>query len=248
MLNIRAVVILSCLLLLQACQFHKEAEEEKAASLTKLNNAASYNTQLGLAYLKQGDKPRAKRKLLLALSQAPHSPNANAAMAYLMESMGDEAEAERYYQKALQASPTSGAQLNNFGAFLCRKGKNKEAEHYFMRAVQDKEYINSASAYENAGLCALSSSENAKAERFFSKALEHDPNRIQSLYELITMQIKQEQIPQALEAITKYQNLVLTDRTLLSLAIDVANRAGKLDLEVEYKKRLDQLGNQTTPE
>ena len=37
---------------------------EHAMRPQKQNDAASYNTQLGIAYLKQGDRPRAKRKLL----------------------------------------------------------------------------------------------------------------------------------------------------------------------------------------
>ena len=50
-----------------------------------LSKAASYNIQLGLGYLKQGDRPRAKKKLLTALKQEPNSADANAAMAYYFE-------------------------------------------------------------------------------------------------------------------------------------------------------------------
>ncbi|MCW8453574.1 hypothetical protein OQJ18_04855 [Fluoribacter dumoffii] len=52
--------IMTCLLL-QACTHDKESEEQNFKK-PNLSKAASYNVQLGLGYLKQGDRPRAKKK------------------------------------------------------------------------------------------------------------------------------------------------------------------------------------------
>ena len=150
----------------------------------KLYNAAIYNVRLGLAYLKQGNRLRAKKKLLTALDLAPNSPDVNTAMGFFLENTGDIYNARSFYKKALALAPHNGSQLNNYGAFLCRRGYYKTAETYFLQAVTDVHYVNSAGAYENAGLCAMAVPNYTKAIYFFKKALQQDPGRKQSLAKL----------------------------------------------------------------
>ena len=193
---------------------------------------------MGLAYLNQGDRSRAKRKLILALSQAPDAPNVNAAMGYFMEKSGEMKDADAYYQKAMAVAPKAGTQLNNYGAFLCRQGQYRQAANYFLKAVKDINYDHTAGAYENAGLCVMAIPDYANATTYFNKALEQDPSREQSLYELVNLEMKQGHTNEALAYLQKYPSLSLGDRTLLTMAIDVAHKAGKLELEAEYKTRL----------
>lgn len=240
MLNLsRLVVCLLALLLLQACQQKNTFQ----AGSGKQNNAAIYNTQLGLAYLKQGDRPRAKRKLLSAMEQAPNSPEVNAAMAYFLENTGDLKEARNFYKKALSLAPKSGAQLNNYGGHLCRQGNYKEAEAYFLKAAKDVNYLNTAGSYENAGLCAAALPDLDKAQRYFNKALEQDPRRTQSLFELVKIELKQNQAEKALASMEKYPKLTTKEPALLKLAIDASHRLGKTKAETAYKLALYNLNN-----
>lgn len=170
-----AIVLLPVILTLQACQLFCRQQE---AAIPK---AALYNTQLGLAYLNQGQRVRAKSKLLRALRQAPQAAAVNAAMAYFWELSGELQLARIYYQRALWNAPKNGMQLNNYGAFLCRIGEYQQAEQYFLRAVRDTNYPNTAMIYENAGLCALAMADYVKAKQYFIQALRHDPARKQSL-------------------------------------------------------------------
>ncbi|GGI76193.1 type IV pilus biogenesis/stability protein PilW [Legionella impletisoli] len=227
--------------LLVACQQNKDPADEPISKEYNRADAASFNTQLGLAYLKQGNPPRAKRKLLLALSQAPDSPGVNAAMAYFLEKTGDINEARTYYKKAMSLAPGSGAQLNNYGTFLCRQGEYKHAEEYFAKAVKDVKYENTAAAYENAGLCALEIPDYPKAKHYFSRALEQDPSRKQSLYELVNLEMKQDQYQEVLANLQKYPKIALNDTTLLKIAAEAANNIGQSELELNYKQRLLQL-------
>lgn len=233
------MLLLIAVLVLSGCQKHDEDHSSPVSA--NYNDAATYNTQLGLAYLKQGNRPRAKKKLLIALDQAPDSPNVNAAMAYLMEKTGDVEEARHYYQKAMSLAPGSGAQLNNYGTFLCRQGQYTQAEKYFMQAVKDMHYEHTSGAYENAGLCAIAVPDYSKAIIYFSKALEQDPSRKQSLYELVSIELKQNHAVEALAYLQKYPMLSLQDRSLLTLGIDAARQAGKVEVEADYKRRLQQL-------
>ncbi len=233
------------LIFLQACQQKPMLNAEHAMRAQQPNDAASYNTQLGLAYLKQGDRPRAKRKLLAALNLAPHSADVNAAMAYFFEKTGDVKEARLFYKKALSLAPSSGAQLNNYGTFLCRQGNYKEAEGYFLNAVKDVHYTNTAGAYENAGLCVAAIPDYAKARRYFAKALEQDPQQKQALYELVKIELNQHHPDNALQYLQNYSQLARNDSTLLAMAIKAAHRAGNTMSEAAYQRRLTKLKNFT---
>ena len=81
--------------------------------------------------------------------------------------------------------------------------------------------------------------------RYFKKALQQDPSREQSLYELVTLEMKQGNTEGALADLQKYPNLSLHNHTLLSLAIDVATKAGKTELATNYKMHLNRLSDNT---
>lgn len=245
MLKLRYFFPMIGLLLLQSCQHNDGPIQQHTTKAPKLSDAARYNAQLGLAYLKQGNRSLAKHKLLLALSQAPHAPNVNAAMGYFMEKSGEMDKARVYYQKAMALAPHAGAQLNNYGAFLCRQGHYRQAEAYFLKAVNDNDYEHTAAAYENAGLCVLAIPDGLKAAQYFTKALEQDPSREQSLYELVTLEMKQGSTSNALAYLQKYPNLSLHHRTLLLLAVDLSNKAGKTEWAADYKMRLQGFSDNT---
>ena len=230
------LLIATCLFL-QACT-HNEESEISNLKKTDLSKAASYNVQLGLGYLKQGDRPRAKKKLLTALEQEPKSADVNAAIAYYFEQTGEMEQAEKYYIKALALGAHSGAQLNNYGAFLCRQGNYKKAEDYFLKAAGDLHYLHTSGAYENAGLCALSVPDKDKARIFFTKALNQDPSRKMSLYELVKIEVSTGNNSEAYELIQKHPDLVLNDKTLLLLAKEVSEKAGHYDVAVEYEQNI----------
>ena len=227
---------------LQSCLYHSDLKATRSIQAKKRDEASSYNVQLGMGYLKQGDSPRAKRKFLGALALAPDSAEANGAIAWYFEKTGDLAKAAKYYQKALHLAPGSGSQLNNYGAFLCRTGKYRESETYFIKAVDDEHYINTAGAWENAGLCVAAIPDYSKAELYLTRALEQDARRKQSLYELTSIQVKQNQERKALSFLHKYQGLVLSDQRLLGLAIETAHKAGKPDLEAMYRAHIQNHG------
>ncbi|MCW8385556.1 type IV pilus biogenesis/stability protein PilW [Fluoribacter dumoffii] len=229
-------------LLLQACTHDKESEEQNFKK-PNLSKAASYNVQLGLGYLKQGDRPRAKKKLITALEQEPTSPDVNSAMAYYFEQTKELDQAEKYYIKALSLSGNAGAQLNNYGAFLCRQGDYKKAESYFLKAVSDLKYVHTAGAYENAGLCALSVPNEDKAKIYFVKALNQDPSRKVSFYELLKLEVKAGNDTEAFTMVQKHPELVLNDKVLLSLAKEASEKVGQHAIAAEYEQNINNLNS-----
>ena len=146
--------------------------------------AAHDNAQLGLAYLQQGKTEYAKNKLLLALHQAPNDPLILDAMGYFLEKTGESKTANQYYLQAIKIAPHEGAVHNNYGAYLCRHGHYQTAIEHFLQAVKDKNYLNTAAAYENAGLCALKIPDKKSAKLYFQQALNSNPTKTTAKAEL----------------------------------------------------------------
>ena len=157
--------IVGILLSLMACQSSGQ------------EHAAEVHVELGLAFLNQGQRPRAKHEFLRALALSPKLVSANGAMAYYSEQVGDDGQARAYYLNAIALAPGAGGPLNNYGAFLCRQGNYRQADSLFARAVLDAHYENTAVAFENAGLCALKRHDSRQAETYFTRALAYDPSK-----------------------------------------------------------------------
>lgn len=167
-------------LLLAACHF----SEQPTLSLTPAQRlrAEHDHIQLGLAYLQKGLMPRAKQKLLYALQLSPRSAEAHAAMGFFLEKTGDLKNARRYYESALQLAPKSGAQQNNWGAFLCRTGAYRQGLQWLLVAAQNASYVNTAMAYENAGVCAKWMGAPDKSRLYFQQAILQDPARTENIF------------------------------------------------------------------
>lgn len=139
-------------------------------------DAARTNAKLGLAYLEKGYYPQSKSRLLSALRDDPHIADGWYSMAYYLEKTGDAKAAEAYYQKALSVEPHSGAAKNNYGTYLCRLKRYQEALQYFESAVKEPRYLDVASAYQNAGTCALMMHDKKLAQHYFHAAVSNNPN------------------------------------------------------------------------
>ncbi|MHB1948165.1 MAG: type IV pilus biogenesis/stability protein PilW [Gammaproteobacteria bacterium] len=160
-------------LLLNSCSTLSADEQEKI----KNKKIAQINMQLGMGYLEKNDMQRAKQKLLYALQKSPELPEAWYSMAYFQEMTGNHAEANKDYLKSIDLAPKRGDVQNNYGTFLCRTGKYQESIRHFVAATKDMQYLDSAGAYENAGLCALKIPDKQQAIKYFTLALEQDPTR-----------------------------------------------------------------------
>lgn len=237
-------LLITCFFI-QACHHNAEGQQNLNVSKANPNKAANYNIQLGLEYLKQGDRPRAKSKLLTALDEAPKSPDVNAAIAYYYEQTSELDKAERYFLKAISLSSNSGAQLNNYGTFLCTKGDYKQAEQYFLKATKDPYYLHTSGAYENAGLCSLAMPNINKAKHYFQEALKQDPSRKVSLYELVKIEHKLGRNKEALKELEKYPGLVLNDPVFSNLAKKLANNIGDSTLAARYENNIRNMESNT---
>ncbi len=179
----RVVFLFLSMIFLFGCSANLMNVQAKESS-SNLQTAADFNVRLGLGYLKEKQIARSKSKLLLALKQAPSSSEVQMAMGYFFLQTGQIENARQYYEQALQLDSNSGSVQNNYGVFLFHAGDYKKAINYFKKAAKNPNYLNTAAAYENAGLCALKIPNRSLASFYFKKALKYDSKRKRSMAEL----------------------------------------------------------------
>ncbi len=180
-----------------------------ADPILKVNHekAARLNAELGVAYLEKGQIARAKSKLLRARELAPQLPEVHYTMGYFLEFVGDIDEAEVAYQRALSITPKSGEANNNYGTFLCRRKQYLQADKYFQIALEDKDYVETAGVYENAGMCMAQTKNQEQAKEYFLKATRYDPSRPLPWLELSYMSLEADDVQSARFYFERYEQL-----------------------------------------
>ena len=173
------------------------------------HDAAMTNARLGMAFLDKGLYTASKEHLLTAIKEDPKLAVGWYSMAYYLEKTGNINAADQYYQKAVSVEPHSGSAINNYGTFLCRTGKYQAAIDTFLRAANEPNYLQSASAYENAGICALKIPNNTLALKYFHEALDNNPSMPFSLLSLARLYHQTGNEASAEKYFTLFQNLAL---------------------------------------
>jgi type IV pilus assembly protein PilF len=147
-LSLRPVSIALCAALIAACGSAPRAQgaENKA-------DAAKYNVQLGVEYIRQGNLGLAKEKLERAEKQNPRDPNVHSSLALLHERLGDRKKADAHFKTALRLAPRSPDISNNYAVYLCRTGRHAEGVKRFEDAARNPLYRTPEAAWTNAGVC-----------------------------------------------------------------------------------------------
>lgn len=194
--------MISALMLMTSCVPSSTTPQKKSDEVT----AAQIHVQLALNYLQQGDVRQANLRLNRAYSLDPKSAQVNAAYGYYYQTVGETKLAERYYKDSIRYGHGAGEYHNSYGAFLCQENRFAEAETEFMRAVEDRDYVNTSQAYENAGLCALKAEQTDAAYEYFQKALNYDPYSATSLLEMALLESERNRFSQARAYLERYES------------------------------------------
>jgi len=150
----------------------------------QIKDAASYNLQLGISYMRQGQMQLAMEKMQRSLTQDPDRSDTHTAMAVLYTRLGEPEKARSEYRRSLHLDPDNSSTLNNYGAFLCKQGDYDDAIKSFEKAVKNPLYQTPAAAYSNAGLCSRDHGKGKQAERYFRLALQANPRFTTALLQL----------------------------------------------------------------
>ncbi|MEQ1800625.1 MAG: type IV pilus biogenesis/stability protein PilW [Gammaproteobacteria bacterium] len=174
---------------------------------TSSEDAANYNMQLGISYLRQGNLPAARDKLEKALEQDPNLATAHAALGVVFERLEDPDGAEQHYRRAVDLDASDPDNLNALAVFTCsRKQKPRDALKLFDRAIAIPLSVKSANRtmlYTNAGTCAKQV-DLARSETYLRGALAQDPKFPDALYQLADVSLERGNALQARGFIERY--------------------------------------------
>jgi type IV pilus assembly protein PilF len=201
-------------------------------------DAAIYNTELGIAYMRRGDLAVAQTKLDRAAEENPDDPDVHSARALLYARLGDPKEADREFRAALRLAPKNPDFQNNYAVYLCSVGRVDAGVQTFLRAAQNPLYLTPELAYDNAGVCLRSAHRDVEAAQMFSDALAIRPTFAQALWQLADLNFSQGKLVQARQQIDAFLASNQETPDLLLLAVKVTRAQGdRLDAEL-YARRL----------
>lgn len=181
---------------------------------------ADARIELGLSYLQQGNRSKARENLYRARQHAEEYYRAQLALAHYFDQVGDIAAARKLYQQAARQHPSNGDVLNNFGVFLCKQTHYKAAESWFKRALQQPDYHQQAATLENAALCAEQSGNKRRAVEYFSRTVEYDPARTSAWLQLIRLQIQLGEKSAAHDTARQFRHYFGSDSGLIDMLWD----------------------------
>lgn len=201
-------------------------------------DAATYNVQLGVAYLQQGNLAIAKEKLERAHQQNPRDPDVHTALGLLYERLGNSQRADTHYHTALRLAPRNPEISNNYAVYLCRTGRVEEGVRRFLDAARNPLYSTPEAAYTNAGVCLRSTGRDGDAEKQFLRALDVRPNFAEAAYQLTQLEFQRGRFNDARVRIERYLSTFGATPDLLLLGVRVARALGDRLSAERYARQL----------
>lgn len=130
------------------------------AMATKVPNLPELHHNLGLAYARKKDLPKAEAELRKAVELKPEFTDAHRALATILYEMGHRDEALSEAARAAEAAPTDGRLQYNLGVMYADAGKTEQAKEALLKA----ESLDPQNAEVQFQLGTLAVAANQKAE------------------------------------------------------------------------------------
>lgn len=202
------------------------------------HEAATYNAQLAIAYMRQGNLAMAREKVEKALGQDAHNASVQTAAGLLYERLDDKRKAEQHYSAALRIAPDDPEVLNYYGVYLCRNERAKEGEKLFLKAARNPVYQTPEIAFNNAGLCMRNAGNLDEAEKHFKQALSLKPKFGDALMQLADLNFERGRMTDAQALVQRYLGSQPASAQILWIGVRVERTLGNRAAADAYAKRL----------
>jgi len=203
--------------------------------------AAATRLTLGLRYLAQGDYDKAKFNLDKAFEHNPKGSDVLRGYAWYYEKVSENKLAEQYYKQAIKINPKSPDLLNQYGVFLCRKGKLAESLELFSQSAQILSNKNVSGTYENAATCSYQSGDIEQAQRFYRRALNHNPEQRDSLLGMARIEFGKARYERTRSYLKRYESVSSHTPRSLWLALRTESHLRNMNGVASYAIKLEQL-------
>lgn len=202
------------------------------------SSSAVANMELGIEYMREGKKAVALELLQKAIEQDPGLAEAHNAIAVLYESLGETDKADSHFRRALSINPKNSQAHNNYGGFLCRNQRWDDAEEHFLAAATNPLYETPEVAYTNAGICANTAKDAAKAEQHWRKALEVNPKFPAALLQMARLNVSRQEFMRARAYLQRLHEVARPNAESLWLGIQTERALGDKNAEASYSMLL----------
>ncbi len=189
-------------------------------------NRARIHTELGSAYFERGNMGVALEELRIAIDADPNYAPAFNVLGLVHMELRENAVAQQHFERALRLSPNDPDINNNYGWFLCQSGREEQSITYFLAALKNPLYGTPARSYVNAGLCSMKKNNERDAFDYFQRALRSEPDNLQALLNLASIQYKRGQLEAARGYISRFNKLVEPTAESLWLALRIERKLG----------------------
>jgi len=210
-----------------APEYNVRDDPQDALRVTAIDRIALAEQRLGAGQLDEAETETRK-----ALKADP------TLLGMIQEQRGHAAQAGGFYAKAVALAPIRGAALNNYGAWLCGNGRAAESLPMFDRALADRGYATPVAALANAGSCALTAGQTARAERDLTRALELDPSSPVALAAMAKSEYRAGRYLQARAFSERRLAVAPASVQLLQLASQIEQKLGDTAAAARYVQRI----------
>ena len=227
----RSILIFGCSVALLACAGTSNNQKKR-------DDAANYNMQLGLDYLKQGELQIAKDKLDRAMAENPEDPNVHSAMAMLQERLGRPDKADHEFRTALSLGHRNPDILNNYAVYLCSHGRTDDGVKSFEEAAHNPLYRTPEAAFTNAGVCQRAAKRDTQAAMSFQRALQIRPSFAEAAYQLSDLDLQRGELEEARAEVDRYLGTYDATPDLLLVGVRIAQKQRDRLAEERYARKL----------
>lgn len=202
------------------------------------DEAAAVNTELAIAYMREGDLAAARDKIEKALQQNPKTARTQMVAGFVYDRLGEKRKAKAYYDQAIKLAKGDPEVLNNAGAYFCRNGEYKRGEELLLQAANSALYRTPDVAYSNAGRCARGDGRPKEAEQYFRKALSVNPKQGEALWQMAEIAQGQGNGLQARAFLERYDAVAPATAATLWLGRSIELGLGDPAQAAHYARRL----------
>jgi type IV pilus assembly protein PilF len=181
----RHALVASVLLALAALAVPRAGWVAEPGSREAIDQAAAVNTELALAYMREGNLKAAREKIDKALRQNARTANTQMAAGFIYDKLGEKRKAMSHFEQAVKLGGKDNPDVvANAAVYFCMNGEPKRGEQYMLQAAASPLNARPDVAYANAGRCARGDGRPKDAEQSFRKALAINPKQPEALIQM----------------------------------------------------------------